>query len=329
MFQISSASGGIIVRQDILGNKRWQPSPYLMLFIGVMAVSTASLFIRYAQANHASSIVIAAVRLTLASVILTPFTLRNYRTELHGLSRLDLGMAFVSGILLAIHFASWITSLEHISVLVSVVLVTTNPLFVALFAPYLLGERIQRRTLVGILIAFGGGILVSFSSDSGASVTGGNTLLGSTLAVVGAIAAALYLIIGRKLRASLSLIPYIWLVYSTAAVILMLAVFAAGDNLTGYTPDTYFWMLMLAIVPQLIGHSSFNYALGHISAAYVSLVILGEPLGSALLAFLFLGEIPGWLQIAGAALILFAVAFAQQPEQPHAEIAAHADVAGD
>ncbi len=329
MFQISSASGGIIVRQDILGNKRWQPSPYLMLFIGVMAVSTASLFIRYAQANHASSIVIAAVRLTLASVILTPFTLRNYRTELHGLSRLDLGMAFVSGILLAIHFASWITSLEHISVLVSVVLVTTNPLFVALFAPYLLGERIQRRTLVGILIAFGGGILVSFSSDSGASVTGGNTLLGSTLAVVGAIAAALYLIIGRKLRASLSLIPYIWLVYSTAAVILMLAVFAAGDNLTGYTPDTYFWMLMLAIVPQLIGHSSFNYALGHISAAYVSLVILGEPLGSALLAFLFLGEIPGWLQIAGAALILFAVAFAQQHEQPHAEIAAHADVAGD
>lgn len=290
------------------------PSPYIVLAIGVLAVSTASIFIRYAQVTDTPSLVIAAFRLSLASLLLTPYTLRRYHAELKGLSRIHIGLALLSGALLAVHFASWITSLEHVSVMVSVVLVTTNPLWVALFAPILLHEPISRRTAIGISIAFAGGILISLSSNDTVLRPEGTPLLGSLLALLGAVTAALYLIIGRRLRASLDLIPYIWLVYSTAAVILLLTVLLSGRPLLGYAPDAYLWMLMLALIPQLIGHSSFNYALKHVSAAYVSLVILGEPIGSTVLAAIFLGEMPAWLQVIGAGLILFAIVFARQEE---------------
>jgi drug/metabolite transporter (DMT)-like permease len=302
-----------------------QPSPYLVLVIGLTAVSTASLFIRFTQATGTPSLAIAAIRLIMAAAIITPITLRRHLPDIRALSRRDLVLALASGALLALHFASWITSLEHVSVMVSVVLVTTNPIWVALFAPFLIGEKIDRRTLIGIGIAFVGGILVSIA-EGGSTATNSNPLLGSGLAVVGAIAAALYMIIGRRLRASLSLLPYIWLVYTTAAVVLLITVLIVGTPLTGYAPVSYFWMLLLALIPQLIGHSSFNYALAHVSAAFVSLVTLAEPIGSALLAFIFLGEVPGWVQVIGAGLILSAVVIAQQ-SQP--DLAENTAAAGD
>ncbi len=294
------------------------PSVYAILFIGVLAVSTASLLIRFAQANETPSLVIAAMRLTLAALILTPWTLYRHRPALRALSRRDAALALASGALLAVHFAAWITSLEHTSVLISVVLVTTNPLWVALFSPLLLGESMNRRTLIGILIAIGGGLLISLNGDSSALLDGANPLLGALLALIGAIAAALYLIIGRRLRASLALVPYVWLCYSAAALFLLLAVLMTGSTITGYNPTVYLWLLLLAIFPQLIGHSSFNYALAHLPVAFVSLVILGEPVGSAVLAVIFLQEIPGAVQLVGAALILFAVVFASQAQKSSA-----------
>ncbi len=294
----------------------YQPSVYAILLIGVLAVSTASLFIRFAQADGTPSLVIAAMRLTLAALILTPWTLYRHRPALHALSQRDIALALTSGALLAVHFAAWITSLEHTSVLISVVLVTTNPLWVALFSPLLLGESLNRRTLIGILIAIGGGLLISLNGDSRALLDGANPLLGALLALIGAVAAALYLIIGRRLRASLALVPYVWLCYGAAALFLLLAVLLTGNTITGYRPVVYLWLLLLAIFPQLIGHSSFNYALAHLPVAFVSLVILGEPVGSAILAVIFLQEMPGTAQIVGAALILFAVVFASQAQRP-------------
>lgn len=298
-----------------VNRRQWQPSPYVILAVGVLAVSTASIFIRFAQNSQTPSLVIAAMRLSLASLILTPFALRNHRPALRALPRGGLGLALLSGAFLAVHFASWITSLEHVSVLVSVVLVTSNPLWVALLAPLLLRERLSRRTLISILIAFTGGVLISLAEGGSATRPGGSPLLGSALAITGAISAALYLIIGRRLRASLDLVPYIWLVYGTAAVVLLLTVAATGHTLLGYSPEAYLWMLLLAIVPQLIGHSSFNYALRHLPAAFVSLVTLGEPVGSTILAIAILQETPTLLQFVGAALILFAVATTRQVEE--------------
>ncbi len=304
---------------------RGQAHPYAVLAVGLFAVSTASTFIRFAQANGAPSLVIAAVRLTLASLILAPFALRRYHQAIRQLSRRDWMLVLLSGALLAAHFASWITSLEHVSVLVSVVLVTTSPLWVALFAPLLLRESLDRRTMIGIGVAFAGGLLISLTGDNGAARPDGLALLGSLLAVLGAIAAAFYLIIGRHMRATLDLLPYITLVYGTAAVLLLITVLAAGLPLTGYTTDTYFWMLLLAVLPQLVGHSSFNYALGHLSAAFVSLVILTEPAGSALLAMIFLQEMPGEIQVLGSAIVLFGVGFAQRAEASSAGAIARTD----
>lgn len=288
------------------------PSPYLALAIGVLAASTASLFIRYTQQEGVPSLTIAAVRLTLAALLLTPVAWRHHREELRRLSRAGYSLALASGFFLAVHFASWITSLEHTSVLISVVLVSTSPLWVALLAPLLIREVFDRRTLLGIIIAFIGGILITLAEGNSTSGPQAAPLLGSVLALIGAIAVALYLIAGRRLRASLSVVTYIWLVYGTAAIVLLLAVALTGGSLVGYSPAAYFWMFMLAVIPQLIGHSSFNYALGHLPAAYVSLVSLAEPAGSSVLAFIFLGEAPATLQVIGAGLILLGVFVAQQ-----------------
>lgn len=287
----------------------------MVLIIGVIAASTASIFIRYAQADGTPSLAIAAIRLSMATAILTPIALRqDGASALKQLSRHELLLALLSGTFLAIHFASWITSLEHVSVLVSVVLVDTSPLWVAAFSPTLLKEPLTRRVVIAIIIAFAGGVFVSL--NDAATLPGPEALpwLGSLLALVGAITVALYLIIGRRLRATLNVLHYIWLVYGTAAIVLLLMTLLARMPLTGYTPETYFWILMMALIPQLIGHTSFNYALGALPAAYVSLVTLGEPIGSAILAYFLLSETPAPVQIGGAALVLLAVVLAREPQ---------------
>ena len=264
------------------------------------------------MAHH--PLVIAAIRLTLASLILTPFALRaGGHHAIRRLPRRDLVLALASGIMLAFHFATWITSLEHVSVLVSVVLVDTSPLWVALISRLLRTDPLSRRTVFGIFIAFAGGILISLNGGVSTLGPAAVPLWGSVLALIGAVTVALYLIIGRQLRATLSVLSYIWLVYGSAAIVLLGMVVLSGQSLTGYTPETYFWILLMALIPQLLGHTSFNYALGMLPAAYVSLVSLGEPVGSALLAFLLLGELPTGWQVVGAVLILFAVVLARQP----------------
>lgn len=294
--------------------------PYAALFVGLMAVSTAAILIRLAQEADTPSLVVAAGRLVVASVVLTPFALRRYHNELRALRPADIGLALLSGAVLGMHFASWISSLEYTSVVNSVVLVTTNPLWVAVMAPFFLGERLGYWTLMGLLLAIAGGVVVAVSGESGSPPTRSDPLLGNGLALIGAIMAATYFIIGRQLRARLSLIPYVWLVYSTSAVILVVAVVFLGEDseIRNLPPEAFLWLLLLGLIPQLIGHSSFNYALGFLPAAYVSLIVLGEPIGSGLLAIVLLDEWPIFLQIVGSALILAGIAVATREQLPDA-----------
>lgn len=289
-------------------------NPYLILAIGLLATSTAAIFIRLAQEENLTSMVIAAGRMMVASLILTPSALGRYRDELRQLAWEDWIWCLGGGVILAIHFAAWISSLEYTSVVASVVLVTTNPLFVAVLSYPLLGEKVNRGVIVGIVIAFVGGCIVAFSGDAGDPPTRPDALLGNGLAVIGAMAAAGYFMVGRRVRARLSIIPYIWLVYSAAAVILIGVVLMNGDAFTGYSAAGYLWLVALGVVPQLIGHSSFNYALGYLPAAYVSLIVLGEPIGSGILAFLFLGETPTALALAGSAVILVGIFIASRQQ---------------
>ncbi len=305
-------------------NKPFAP-PLLILGIGILAVSTASILIRYAQ-NEVPSLVIAAYRLTLASLLLAPAAIWRHRKEIAALQRRDIALALFSGFFLALHFATWITSLEFTTVASSVVLVTTTPLWVAVFAPVLLRERLSKVVVVGMGMALLGGILVSLSDACSWSISGFNcaesaTILrgraawGNFLAVSGAVMAAAYVMIGRVLRPKLTLIPYIFLVYGMAAVVLIVIMLAARLPVFGYSPQAYLWLALLALLPQLLGHSSFNWALRYLSAAYVSITLLGEPLGTIILAYFLLQERPSLMKLFGAILILFGIYTASRSER--------------
>lgn len=278
---------------------------YLILFLGIAAVSLASIFIRLAQAEGLPSLVIAAGRVTIAALLLTPLALARYRRELRGLSRRDLALAASAGFFLAVHFATWISSLEYTSVLISVVFVTTNPLWVALLEFTFFRGRLQRALLIGLALAVGGGILIGLTGEAGSA--GSDPVLGAGLALAGAVAFAVYLVIGRGVRAKLPLVPYIWLVYGWAAIFLSAVVIAARLPIVGYSAQGYFWLVAMAIFAQLIGHSSFNYALGYLSATFIGIATQMESIGGAVAAFVLFRETPLPLQFVGSLLILLGV----------------------
>jgi drug/metabolite transporter (DMT)-like permease len=294
------------------------------LLVAILAVSTASIFIRFAQ-REAPSLVIAALRLTIASLVLTPVALTRYRAELRGLTRSDLLFGLLSGIFLAIHFATWISSLEYTSIASSVVLVSTGPLWVALLSPIFLKEPLTRSILVGMAMALLGGTVIGLSDSCQldgelvcpplSEFVQGEAFFGNSLALAGAWAVAGYLMIGRRLRAGMSLIPYIFVVYGSAAISLLVAMLFAGQSPGGFSPLVYIWIILLALVPQLIGHTTYNWALRYLPAALVSITTLAEPVGSAILAFFILDEKPTLLIILGGVLILAGIYLASRPKQ--------------
>jgi drug/metabolite transporter (DMT)-like permease len=303
--------------------------PLLVITVGILAVSTGSIFVRYAQV-YAPSIVIAAYRLGLATLFLAPFTLLKHRSELKGIPGNERTLAIGSGVFLALHFITWISSLEFTSVLSSVVLVSTAPLWVALLSPVTIKEPLTRPILIGMALAFIGVVCVGVSDvcfiEQGRlfcptlnEFIRGQAILGDLLALVGAWMAAGYLLIGRRLRVGISLVPYVFLVYGIAAIVLIIVMFFSGQSPFGYPPQTYVWLILLALVPQLLGHSSFNWALGYLSAAFVSITLLGEPIGSSILAFIFLDETPTVQKVIGAILILAGIFIASRSEAKKTE----------
>jgi drug/metabolite transporter (DMT)-like permease len=297
-----------------LDNKTIKITPYLVIGIGIMAVSSASILIRFAQGS-VSSIVIAAYRLSIAALILLPFVWIHYRQALKALTVSQIIYTFVSGLFLAIHFATWISSLEYTSITSSVVLVTTTPIWVAIFSPIFLKEKNSLAIWVGILITILGSIFITLAQvctlhDSHFvcvmedGYRGTTTMLGNFLAVCGAWAAAGYLMVGRKVRKDIPITAYIFCVYSTAAILLIITSVFLGHKLFGFQPQSYLWLILLGLIPQLIGHSSFNYALGYLPAAFVSVTLVGEPLGTIVLAFFLLQEQPGVGELVGGFFIL-------------------------
>ena len=286
------------------------------LLTAILAISTSSVFIRLAQ-EEAPSLVIAALRLTCAALLLAPLAWTRHRDELQTLTRKELILGCISGIFLAVHFAAWTSSLAFTSVASSVVFVSTGPLWVALLSPVLLHERLTRASIFGLLVATLGGITIGVLDacawDRGLQcpqlnqILQGRAMWGNFLALVGAWAVSVYLIIGRKLRAQMSLIPYIFLVYGLCALALIAIMFAAGYSPLGYPARTYGWILLLAAFPQLIGHSTYNWVLRYIPATLVAIVTLVEPIGSAVLAYIVLHEIPTNSVLLGGLLILIGI----------------------
>lgn len=223
--------------------------------------------------------------------------------EWRELPRKERGVAVLAGVFLALHFATWIGSLSYSSVAASVVLVNTTPIWVGLLTPFLSKDRITRPLAVGIAIAFLGALAIvvpDLEAD-------GHSWIGDLLATAGAIFAAFYLLSGRKARARFSIQSYLLLCYTTAALTLFVLVLALDVPLTVYSTETWGWIALLALIPQMIGHSTFNWALRWLSAAVISVSLLVEPILSTLLAWLTLGEVPTGATILGGLLILSGV----------------------
>lgn len=266
--------------------------------IAIAVVSFAAILIRLCTVPSA---VIAAYRLTFASLILLPFFLRRVRGL--NITRQQIGLCVLSGFFLSIHFLSWIESLKLTSVACSVVLVTTSPIFASVFAWLALREKLSRRTALAILICFAGSFIIG-RGDFG---LGADSLRGDVYALVGAASAGAYFTIGRTLRKGLGHIEYAFLTYSASALMLLAWAFGRGYAMSGFEPVNYLWFFLLAAGPQVFGHTSLNWALKYLPASRVTVFVLGEPIGSALLAWLFFKEVPGYSVLVGGALILYGV----------------------
>ena len=294
------------------------------IIIAIVSVSTASLFIRFAQ-QEAPSLAIAAIRLAFASLLLAPHALIRYKDEMRALTRNELILGLLSGFFLALHFAAWISSLEFTSVASSVVLVSTGPLWVALLSPIFLREPLTKMIFGGMVLALLGGTIIAISDSctwqagltcpSLSSLLQGKSMQGNLLALSGAITVSGYLLIGRRLRAKMSLIPYIFMVYSMAALVLIAFMLVARQTPFGYPAITYLWLLLLALIPQIIGHSTYNWTLRFLPATLVAILTLGEPIGSTILAYFILQESPGFIKLSGAFLILSGIFIATRSQK--------------
>lgn len=281
---------------------------YFILAIGVISVSFAAIFIRLADAP---SLVIAVYRMGLAALVIVPLAWVRSRRELLKLPRREIILAVFSGVFLAIHFSLWIASLNYTSVATSVIMVTTTPIFVAVASYFLFREKLGRQTGLGIAISIIGAVIIGYGNWQ----LGSASLFGGILALLGALAVVGYLLIGRRLMRNLSLLSYISLAYGSSAVILLVSSLAAGYSLFGYSGATYLWLALLAVVPQLIGHSSVNWSLRYISATLVTVAVLGEPVGATILASLILKEPPSLSEIGGGILILTGIFIAFRKSQ--------------
>ena len=293
---------------------------YFVIVVAIAATSSAAIFILYALEEAMPPLVIAGGRLIVATAALTPVALKGYRGELKGIPPQQFFLIVVSGLCLAVHFTAWVSSLQYTTVLVSVVIVSTGPIWVAILEVIFLRIRLSWLVIAGLLVALAGGVTIGLPLGEGADEAAivihdlNATVSGALLALVGALTVSVYMLIGRKLRAELPVIPYVWLVYGVASICTFSVVLATSTPLVGYRAQGYLIVLAMGLVPQLIGHSSLNYLLEYLPAALVSMLSQLEPIGSAILAFVLFGQLPPNQQITGSVIIVLGVILASRGE---------------
>jgi drug/metabolite transporter (DMT)-like permease len=281
---------------------------YAVLGVGVLAVSWAAILVRQADAP---ALVIASYRLGLAALPVGTLAVLQQRRAPEPLSTSTVGPLLLSAAFLAAHFAFWITSLQHTSVVTAVVLMAAQPLFVALASPFVLHEPVERRIWLALAVA-GAGTLTMAAEDFGEGL---GTLAGDLYALLGGAFAACYILVGRWARPSTSWVRYVGVVYPVTALLLFAVVLMAREPLTGYSTKTYVMIALMALGPQLVGHSSINWALGYLPAVVVALAILVEPVGATALAALILDERPTAAEMLGGVLVLVGVYLGLRPER--------------
>jgi drug/metabolite transporter (DMT)-like permease len=274
-----------------------RPRHVALLILGVAAVSTSAPMIRLADAPP---LAVAFYRNLFAAALLLPLAVARHRDELRALGRRRAGALLLAGGFLAVHFAAWIPSVTLTTVAASTVLVTSQPVWAAAGSRLLFGERIPRSAVLGIAVALAGAVLIS-GADFAVSA---RAFAGDLLALLGAVTAAGYLLTGRRLRQDLSLAAYTGVVYTVCAALLLLAMLATRTPLSGFEPKVWLLFALMALGPQILGHTVFNYLLRDLDATVVAVAIMGEPVGASLLALALFGEVPPASAVAGGLLVL-------------------------
>nr|WP_254529930.1 DMT family transporter [Natrinema gelatinilyticum] len=282
----------------------YEVSPAAALALAVFATSTSAILVRW---SAAPSSVAAFYRVLFTTALVAPVAFIFHRGAFARLSLCDLGGAVVAGTALAVHFAAWFESLAHTTVAASVTLVQSQPLFVAVGAGLLLGERVGPKTVLGILVTIAGAAVMTVS-DAGTTSLSDATLYGNALAVLGAVTVAGYVLAGRSIRQRVPLFPYVTVVYGVCAVTLFLLVGVQGHAYIGYPTREWLLFVGLAVGPGIIGHTVSNWVLKHLESVVVSVAWLGEPLGATLLAAVLLGEYPSAVTALGAVVVIAGIA---------------------
>ncbi len=272
-------------------------NPYLVIAFGVFSVSTSAVLVKLAEAPAG---VIAFYRLFFSVLLMLPVVLTRNLKDIGGFSLKDLFLSAVSGIFLAFHFILWFESLNYTSVASSTVLVTLQPLFSFAGTYLLYKERITFRTIVSGMVAIFGSILISWGDFN----ISREALFGDVLALIACALITGYLLFGQSVRKRVSLFPYTFVVYSISSVTLWIYVWVNGQSFYPYRPQDWIYFLLLAVFPTLLGHTLFNWSLKWVSTNVISMAILFEPVGAALLAFFILGETLKWTQIIGGLIVL-------------------------
>ncbi len=292
---------------------------YAVILVAVLTTSSAAILIRLALDESMPPLLIAGARLLIATIALTPLALRRYRAQIAATTSSERLLIALAGICLAVHFTAWVSSLQFTTVLVSVVIVSTGPIWVALLEVVFLHIRLSRLVALGLIVALMGGVVIGVPLNGALNPAQTAhdleaTITGALLALVGALTVSVYMLIGRKLRATLPVIPYVWLVYGVASIGALVVIAITSTPVSGFQARGYVVLLAMGLIPQLIGHSSLNYLLEHFPAAMVSMFSQLEPIGSAILAALLFRELPPNQQIAGSVIIIIGVIVASRGE---------------
>lgn len=269
----------------------------------VLALAFSSIFISKLERSAAPPLVIAFYRMAIATVLLAPAAIALKRREIAALARKDRGLLLLGGFFLAIHFGAWITSLKYIPISTSVVLVNSHPLFVVIASYLFLGEKPHRRSLAGTAVGLAGMIVIAHDALGDVQLA----LKGDGLALLGALAVVGYFIVGRKARTRISLLGYVTPLYAACSLLLLLWVLAAREPLYPYSGTQWAYFAALAVVPTILGHTVFNWAIKHVRPSAISLAFLGEPVAASALAFVFFAQSPPLATFIGGAMVLAGV----------------------
>lgn len=272
-------------------------NPYAALWIGVLAVSASAIFVKL---SSAPSGVIAFYRLFFSVLIMAPLFFIKYASELRLITKRDWVYSIVAGIFLALHFILWFESLNYTSVASSTVLVTLQPLFAFIGTYYLFKEKISGKAIVSGTLAILGSFIISWGDFR----ISGTALLGDMLALIACALITAYLLVGQTLRKRISLITYTFIIYGISTVTLLIYVIVVQEPLLPYEKMDWVYFILLAIIPTLLGHTLFNWSLKWLSTSTISMAILFEPVGAAILAYYILNETVIWSQIIGGLVVI-------------------------